>query len=223
VPRVWLPSPRRALLAAPRPLEASFSPQRPRGSPLRAFLPVRDRGPLTEPPDSSPALASQTRRLDSRAPEVSSRGPSRTPFNPGWLVQGGALALSGFPTFQALPPAHPRKSFLLAPPIPSRLLGPRAVSSSSPPRPQGLQERAGLALSPRRERRPAWPFRLVFEPLLSNPGRGGLFFRLRDPAPSQAPSSPLCASLLGSPFGARPRNQPHTRFSSIRDRSPSVS
>jgi len=46
-PRVWLPFQRPSV---PRPLEASFSPQRSWASPFRALLRCRDREPVSRPP-----------------------------------------------------------------------------------------------------------------------------------------------------------------------------
>lgn len=57
--RVWLPSSRRCFLTTST-LEASFSPQRSWASPFRAFLPLGDPKPVSQP-RFVPALCYKTR------------------------------------------------------------------------------------------------------------------------------------------------------------------
>jgi hypothetical protein len=89
--RVWLPFQRRS---ASKPSGASFSPQRSRASPFRAFLRLGDRKPVSRSPLRSRAFPQNPSALCRR---LSGLLPPSQPcpwLLPEWLAQVGARLLS---------------------------------------------------------------------------------------------------------------------------------
>jgi len=151
VPRVWLPSRRRQLT---KPLKASFSPQRSRACPFRAFLLSGDRGSVS-PSTSAPALPCKTTTASHRRSSGFLPPEKPYPFSlPERLIRVGALALLGLrPLGLSLRGTSQNASPVSAPLPPFDHPRPYDHERRGP---QGLFfPRFGVSL--RKGRRPVWP------------------------------------------------------------------
>jgi hypothetical protein len=140
---------------SPHPAGASFSSQRSWASPSKAFLLHDDQSSVSQEPLRPRAFPEDSFRLPSAPQRLAPIVKAVPLFAPEGLARVGALALLGLFDLLGAPSSHDRGMLSLHPSPLSLLASPGLTTRLSLNPRVSLGE--GLALSPRRGRRPIWP------------------------------------------------------------------